>query len=156
MRSVGQRDLVGLAGERAAIDDGERVAPAGVIEQQLDTLARAVGGEAGAGREHPHPLARRGEQLRDRQAGGKERGDLAQRPWRLDAGVVGDPPARAAGVGEQDVASFAACRRERGQAGEGAGAGAAAQPAHRQQRLAARAGGDRGGGMVVGRLGAHA
>ena len=36
-----ERDLVGLAGERAAVDHGQRVALARVLEQQLDALARA-------------------------------------------------------------------------------------------------------------------
>ena len=140
VRGFAQRDLVGLAGERAAVDDGERVAPAGVVEQQLDAVARAVGGEPRAGREHPQPVAGGGEQLPDGQAGGEELGDLAQRPWRLDAGVVGDPCGRSAGVGQEDVSSFAACFGERGQVGDRAGARAAAQPAHGQQRPAAQAG----------------
>ena len=54
VRGARQRDLVGLAGERAAVDHGQRVALASVVEQQLDPLARALGREPRAGREHAH------------------------------------------------------------------------------------------------------
>ena len=57
VRGVRERDLVWLAGQRAAVDHRQRVALAGVIEQQLDPLARALGREPRAGREHPHPAS---------------------------------------------------------------------------------------------------
>ena len=147
VRGLGQRDLVGLAGERAAVDDGQRVAPR-ARGRAAARRRRARSRRRAAGRSRA-PAARRRWWRAAARAGrpaASVLGDLAQRPWRLDAGVVRQiRRGRSAGVGDEHrLASLAACCGERDQVGEGAGARAAAQPADRQQRPAAHAGADAG------------
>ena len=56
------------AGEGAAVDDGQRVALARVVEQQPHASLRAGGGEPGCGGEDPQPVAGCGNELPGGQA----------------------------------------------------------------------------------------
>ena len=140
VRGAGERDLVGLACERAAVDHGQRVALAGVLEQQLDARPREhVGVSRGSGREDAQPVAGGRDQLPGREAArrrARRPRSATAAPRRRRSGRSRRPGRRCRRRAPRRVA--APCRGERDQVGERAGAGAAAQPAHRQQRPAAR------------------
>ena len=135
VRGARQRELVGFAGQGAAVDHGQRVVLARVGQDQLDPLPGARGREPRAGREHPQ-AGGGGEQPADRQPGGHVVGHLDQRARRLHARIAGDPAAGSAGVADQHRRRAPARLGQRDEIGERARARAAAQAADRQQRPA--------------------
>ena len=81
--------LLGVAGERAAVDHGQPVRLARVDEQLRHLVVGPGRGELGAAREHAQPVAAgRVDAAAERDAGGELLGELAERARDLDAGAA--------------------------------------------------------------------